>query len=531
MIGPAISPTAYIDELVRRISGLPPGQQKKLTDAVMAASPQQWVAWPGPQTEAALCQADELFYGGAAGCGKTVLLFGLSLTAHRRSLILRRTHKEASRMADGIEEIVETRDGWNSQAQTWRRPDGRVIELGGCQLEEDKQRYKGSPHDLIGFDEIVDFTESQYRFIGGWNRSASDNQRCRIVATGNPPTKPEGLWVIKYWAAWLDPRHPNPAAPGELRWYTTIDGRETEVDGRGPYDAGGLPIFARSRTFIPGRLTDNPGLAKTGYGAVLAALPEPLRSAYLEGRFDVSIKDDDNQLIPTAWVDAAMERWRPDGGDGTQMTAIGFDPAGGGEDAAVLAARRGGWIAPLVSVTGAETADGAASAGLIVRHRKDGCVVVIDMGGGYGGAVALRLRDNAIPFVAFNGAEGTSEHSRDGAHLAFQNKRALAYWRVREALSPDGERPDFIALPPDNELKADLTAQRWSLGKSGIVLEPKDDIRARIGRSPGKGDAIAMCMSAGETAAARHAARLSRGSEPQFALAGHSSIKRLYGRA
>jgi hypothetical protein len=35
------------------------------------------------------------------------------------------------------------------------------------------------------------------------------------------------------WAPWLDPQHPNPAKPGELRWFTNVDGKDTEVDGPG----------------------------------------------------------------------------------------------------------------------------------------------------------------------------------------------------------------------------------------------------------------------------------------------------------
>ena len=37
-----------------------------------------WVPNPGPQTQAFLCEADELFYGGEAGGGKTDLGIGLS---------------------------------------------------------------------------------------------------------------------------------------------------------------------------------------------------------------------------------------------------------------------------------------------------------------------------------------------------------------------------------------------------------------------------------------------------------------------
>jgi hypothetical protein len=140
-----------------------------------------------------------------------------------------------------------------------------VIEFAGCEHEDDKQRFKGDPHDLIYFDEGTDFVFAQYRFIIGWNRSAMPNQRCRVVMGSNPPTTAEGLWVIKHWAPWLDLLHPCPARPGELRWFTTgPDGEDIEVDGRGPHLIRGEQVLARSRSYLPARLSDNPDLAETG---------------------------------------------------------------------------------------------------------------------------------------------------------------------------------------------------------------------------------------------------------------------------
>src|SRR5262249_1185442 len=134
---------------------------------------------PGPQFDAYHCQADELLYGGQAGGGKSDLLLGLSLTAHKSSLIMRRINKDAMKLAQGGWDIVGSRDGFNAQQQQWRIR-GRVIDFGGCEMESDKQRYKGNPHDFIGFDEGSDFLESQYRFIIGWLRSADATQRCRV---------------------------------------------------------------------------------------------------------------------------------------------------------------------------------------------------------------------------------------------------------------------------------------------------------------------------------------------------------------
>ena len=85
------------------------------------------------------------------------------------------------------------------------------------------------------------------------------------------------------WGPWLDKAHPNPAKPGELRWFTTIDGEDTEVDGRGPHIINGEEVFARSRTFIPSRLEDNPDLMESGYAATLEALPKELRERLRHG--------------------------------------------------------------------------------------------------------------------------------------------------------------------------------------------------------------------------------------------------------
>ena len=140
---------------------------------------------------------------------------------------------------------------------------------------------------------------------------------------------------------------------------------------------------ARSRTFVPARLEDNPDLLKTGYASVIEGMPEPLRSMMREGRFDVGQSDAEFQVIPTAWIAAAQSRWKPDGFKAFGMTAMGFDPAGGGEDCAELAYRHGGWYGPLVTDKGASTADANAAAATIFRHRRDNAPVVVDVGGGY----------------------------------------------------------------------------------------------------------------------------------------------------
>ena len=519
-------------QLAKKIANLPEDRAAVICNGAMAYTADRlWVPNPGPQTDAYYCKADELFYGGQAGGGKTAMLLGLACTEHQRSLILRRTNSEATDLASDLFDITGTRDGWNGHDSIMRlkfkegeQHRERNIKIGGCQHEDDKQKYKGRPRDFYGFDEVSDFSESQYIFITGWNRSTDPNQRCRVVAAGNPPTRPEGLWVIKRWAAWLDPTHPNPAKPGELRWYTTgEDGEEIEVDGPGPHMINGEPIIARSRTFIPAELSDNPDLIETNYGSVLAGLPPELRDAYRDGKFETALRDKPMQVIPTAWIKAAQERWTPEGWQDFFMTAMAFDPAGGGDDPAELARRYGGWYAPIISQQGKVTSDGAIMAATVMTHRKDNCPVVVDASGGYSGSVVERFKDNSVPYSEFKGAE-TAPGTTVKGNLRFKNKRAKSFWRFREALDPDQEGGSCIALPPDPEITAQLAAHTWKLTPQGIQVLPKDDVKKLLGgKSPGKAEVITMALSEGDAVIKRNFS--SKNGRPKVVV-GHAKSKR-----
>jgi hypothetical protein len=328
---------------------------------------------------------------------------------------------------------------------------------------------------------------------------------------------------VKYWAPWFDPTHPNPAKEGELRWFTTVNGEDAEVDGPGPHMIGGEPIMARSRTFIRSRLSDNPDLARTGYSSVLAALPDELRRAYRDGDFGVGLKDGDWQVIPTKWVIAAQERWRADGWHGLTMTAMGLD-IGAGRDETVLAARFGAWFAPLETMKGDGARELAHAAGLVVLNRRNNCPVVVDVGGGFGGASLMLFKENGISYQEFNGAAASHARTADG-RLQFFNKRAEAWWKFRESLNPEQMGGSIVALPPDPQLRADLTAPAWKLTTRGIQIESKEDIKKRLGRSPDRGDACVMCLSEGERAAVRDLRRMSGQSEPQ-PVVGYANMKR-----
>jgi len=152
----------------------------------------------------------------------------------------------------------------------------------------------------------------------------------------------------------------------------------------------------------------------------------------------------------------------------------------------------------------------------------------VDMGGGYGGAIAMRLEDNDVKPVKFNGAAASSARTRDGS-LSFVNKRAEAWWALRQELDPSQEGGSVIALPPDPELRADLAAPRWSLRPNGILIESKDELRKRLGRSPGKGDACVMALALGEQARKKQMRHGTMGTMPTVTV-GYAHLKNRNGR-
>lgn len=494
---------SLLDQIVARVTAMPPAQQREVIEKAAAVTQgMKWLPSPGPQTDAYFCKADVLLYGGQGGGGKSDLGLGLAFTAHQRSLILRRKYANLTSLTERAIQINGSRDGYNgSPPPLLRTGDGRFIQFAGCQHLGDEQDWQGHPFDLKVFDEATQFLEQQVRFHLGWLRS-TEGIKTRAVLATNPPIDSTGDWVVGMFRPWLDVTHPDPAKHGELRWFvTTPDGKDMEVEGPAPHQFPGEenPTLPTSRTFIPAALRDNPFLVNTGYQANLDALPEPIRSAVRDGNFMAARKDGENQVIPTQWVIEAQGRWEPKPPDGIPMCAMALDPAGGGDDSNVLAYRHDWWFGPLVVKPGKEATTGAEKAALIVAHRRDSAEIIIDMGGGYGSAVFEHLTDNKLDPIAYKGAESATGRTRDGK-LAFENKRSMTFWRLREALDPGQPGGSTIALPPDPILRSDLTAPTFTVTPRGIKVESKDDVVKKLGRSPDRGDGVMMCWSEGQTA-------------------------------
>jgi hypothetical protein len=461
-----------------------------------------WRPLPGPQTLAYDSDADVVGYGGGAGGGKTDLAVGKALTKHQRIAYFRVEGTELEAVYDRLEEMLGDRNGFNGQTRVWRNAGPRKVKIdfGSVPNPGDERKHRGRPKDLLVIDEAGEFTEAPVRFLMGWVRTTDPKQKCQTLLCFNPPTRAECRWIIKFFAPWLDPAYPGKRAmPGELRWFARMKGGddEIEVPSGEQFMHNGELVIPQSRTFIPALVGDNPFLYGTNYMAQLQALPEPLRSQMLYGDMSAGIEDDAYQVIPSAWIDAAMKRWVDYEAQGRKPTqdSLGCDPARGGKDNTCIARRCGMWFDRPLVYPGKATPDGPMVAALVIgaMQMHDRPVVHIDVDG-IGASPFDFLVNMGIQTVGVKNATATPGQTDQSGMLVFANLRSLLWWRMREALDPMNNTG--IMLPPDQRLREELGMPRYMIKGKTIYIESREDLLdpKRLGRSPDLATAYVMAL-------------------------------------
>lgn len=95
-----------------------------------------------------------------------------------------------------------------------------------------------------------------------------------------------------------------------------------------------------------------------------------------------------------------------------------------------------------------------------------------------------------------SGAKPTKIYKNGGTTYEFKNLRSQMWWQFRL----DCKGMNICIDSDDQELLTDLTAPRYKIiNEKMIQVEPKEEIKKRLGRSPDKGDAVvyANAMRAG----------------------------------
>lgn len=442
----------------------------------------------------------EMGYGGEPGGGKSDLLLGLAATVYKSSLILRREFPQLQQLIDRGNDFMPSSFVGGSKKR-WEFDD-RVIGLGSIQYEKDWRKYQGRARQLLGVDEAAELPEKSVRSVTGWNRTADPELKTLVLFCFNPPTTPEGEWIVRYFAPWLDPQYPNPAESGEVRWLAHLprenysekiierpDG-EPFLDDEGD-GASGQTIYPISRTFIRATRKDNPYNGEE-YERRLQALPEPLRTILMTGDFTLSVQDDPWQVIPTNWILEAQERWRKTPKPDVALRAIGNDVAHGGADNDVIARLYGVWFDELIIHPGKATPDGETAA-RYVESVWDGHAPIAVDAIGYGASACDTMINWGMSPLPIN--FGAASKRRDKSQrFEFFNQRAECYWALRDALDP--QSGEEICLPPSRTLRADLCAPRYKIVRGKIQLEPKEEIKKRLNRSPDEGDTVVLAWRA-----------------------------------
>jgi hypothetical protein len=509
-----------VEEIEAQIRAMTPEAKARLKQTVKPQLRKMWLPQGGKQSMAFYSEADELLYGGAAGGGKTDLLIGLATTAHERSVLFRRQSNDLDGLWDRLAEVTTgQREKNNSVKKHMVLLDGRSIDGAHLEAPGSEKSHQGRARDFMGFDEGAQLDEQKVEFVTRWLRSTTPGQRVRMVIATNPPV-PEirngvlvdtgsGEWLKRWFAPWLDPAFTNAAEEGELRWcYMVAEGdRLTSmwVAGPGVYDpktgekvaeAGDALddpnwVVAKSRTFIRSLVDDNVFLKDSGYKQRLSATPEPLRSMLMFGDFTVKPEDSPMQVIPTAWVLQAQERWRDFAKEGKRlpMLVLSGDIAQGGIDTTVLAPLRAqNFFDELVTRPGSATPTGKEVTTLVLQVRQNNALIVLDGGGSWGGSTRDLLdTHHGIQVVMFQPSGSDGEWTDDMLYK-YGNNRAMIWWQFRQALDP--KSGEDIMLPPSPRLLAQLTAPNWYPRGKLLMIESKDELRVRIGSSTDEADAV-----------------------------------------
>ena len=206
----------------------------------------------------------EVLFGGAASGGKSygqivdALLFALKYPGSKQ-LILRRTFAELDKSLIRTSLALFPREiySFNSSSHTGRFKNGSIIDFGYCAAENDVYQYQSAEYDVIRFDELTHFTESQYVYLISRVRGANSYPK-QIKSSTNPGGIGHG---------WVKARFVDPSPTGE--GFVGDDGMR--------------------RIFIPALLSDNRFLIEGDpkYRDRLLALPEREKKALLYGDWNI----------------------------------------------------------------------------------------------------------------------------------------------------------------------------------------------------------------------------------------------------
>lgn len=200
--------------------------------------------------------------------------------------------------------------------------------------------------------------------------------------------------------------------------------------------------------------------------------------------------DTSDNVIPPAWVDAAVKRFYAPDGD----TTLGVDVARYGDDDTVILPIKGRRAFPPIVIHGHDTMQVAGQVAVLADQMKATKIMIDTIGIGAG--VYDRLKELKYPVYEVNVAMASTVLDNKTQKPKFKNLRSELWWKARESIDPD---PAFqsspFVLPNDPILREQLITPKYVINSSGqIEIESKDDMKERLGRSPDVADAYCLAV-------------------------------------
>lgn len=125
-----------------------------------------------------------------------------------RAIMLRRSYADLNLPEALIplsHQWLQGKASWNGKLNEWTFPSGATLTFGYLENERDKYRYQGAEVQFVDFDELTQFTESQYRYLfSRLCRKEGVNVPLRMRSGSNPGGVGHD-WVKKRFLASSDP--------------------------------------------------------------------------------------------------------------------------------------------------------------------------------------------------------------------------------------------------------------------------------------------------------------------------------------
>lgn len=291
----------------------------------------------GCQTLYLSCDEYEVAMLGDTGPGKTWVLvvdaLGLQFAHDRlgvraidvptyRAILFRRKTTHLAKLIDESSKIYPGLGGrfllqrTGDPGPSWTFPSGARIFL--CHMEDEKNKmdHDGQEYQFIGFDEIQQFTITQYLYLHSRLRTTVAGLFTRVRATGMP-TGSGWWWVRKRFR--LDEE-------GVTRFYAAAD---DPVENPRGLEVAADHKDGRSRVFILGLLDQNPYVDKNDYKANVKQLGKRFEKAMLQHDWDAFAGDFWKEFEPEEVISPheIPDHW---------PIVVGVDPGWGGTCAAAM---------------------------------------------------------------------------------------------------------------------------------------------------------------------------------------------------